>query len=44
MGSNIAAKYKESSGDVKEEAMISPGSGTRPVCPFARDPFLTPSI
>lgn len=44
MGSNIAARYSESSGDVKDEAIISHGSGTRPSCFFAREPFFTPSI
>lgn len=29
MGSKMAAKYKESIGDVWEEAMIDPGWGSR---------------
>lgn len=44
MGSNMAARYKESSGEVKDEAIMSEGSGTRPSCFFAKEPFFTPSI
>ena len=44
IGSNIAARYKESIGEVKEDAMMSEGCGTLPSCFFAREPFLTPSI
>jgi len=44
IGSNIAAKYRESIGDVKEEAITSGGCGTLPSCFFASEPFLTPSI
>ncbi len=44
MGSKMTAKYRESIGDVKEDAMTSAGSGTRPSGFFAREPFLTPSI
>jgi len=44
MGSNMAARYRESMGDVKEDAMMSEGPGTRPSCFFANEPFLTPSI
>jgi len=44
MGSNIAARYRESIGEVKHDAIISPCCGTRPWCFFASEPFLTPSI
>lgn len=44
IGSNIAARYRESMGDVKDDAIMSEGSGTRPSCFFANEPFLTPSI
>ena len=44
IGSKMAAKYKESIGDVKEDAIISEGSGTRPSRFFAKEPFFTPSI
>ena len=36
MGSKMAARYKQSMGEVKEDAMIDPGCGTRFWC-FARD-------
>lgn len=44
MGSKIAARYSESMGEVKDDAMILVGSGTLPSCFFAREPFFTPSI
>jgi len=44
IGSNIAARYRESMGEVKEDAMMFDGCGTLPSCFFAREPFLTPSI
>ena len=44
IGSKIAAKYRESIGEVKDDAMIFDGSGTLPSCFLARDPFFTPSI
>lgn len=44
IGSKMAARYRESIGDVNEDAMTFEGSGTRPSCFFAKEPFLTPSI
>ena len=44
IGSKIAARYKESMGDVKDEAIMLDGAGTRCAFPLASDPFLTPSI
>jgi len=44
IGSKMAARYNESIGDVKEDAITFEGSGTRPSCFFASEPFLTPSI
>ena len=43
-GSNIAARYSASMGDVEEDAIMLPGNGTLPSCFVASDPFLTPSI
>jgi hypothetical protein len=42
-GSKMAARYKQSIGDVNDEAMMLPGLGKRSWC-FASDPLLTPSI
>ena len=44
MGSKMAARYRESMGEVNDDAMTFEGWGTRPSCFFASDPFLTPSI
>jgi hypothetical protein len=44
IGSKMAARYKESTGEVKEDAIIFDGSGTLPSCFFANEPFFTPSI
>ena len=44
IGSNIAARYRASIGDVEDDAMTLDGEGTRPSCFLASDPFLTPSI
>lgn len=44
IGSNIAARYRESIGLVKELAIMFPGRGTLPSCFCASEPFFTPSI
>lgn len=44
MGSKMAARYSESIGEVKEDAITSGGCGTLPSCFCASEPFLTPSI
>lgn len=42
IGSNIAARYTASIGDVKDDAMTDPGPGRRAFCCFERD--LPPSV
>lgn len=37
MGSKIAARYKESTGEVNEDAMIVPGCGRRVDCCLASE-------
>lgn len=37
MGSKIAARYKESIGDVWEDAIMEPGCGSRALCCLAKD-------
>lgn len=44
IGSKMAARYSESIGEVKDDAIMFEGSGTLPSCFFAREPFFTPSI
>ena len=36
-GSKMAARYSESSGEVKEQAIMEPGCGNRSLCCLARD-------
>jgi hypothetical protein len=44
MGSKMAARYRESMGDVNDEAITLEGAGSLFAFPLPNDPFLTPSI